>query len=203
LFKQLQLIDRIFQILLMASAAGSSWLAMMVVHESGHVLNAWLSGGIVSKIVLHPLVFSRTDLSVNPHPLFVAWGGSIWGCLIPLGLLAVVHFIARTYRYLFAWWTGFCFIANGAYLACGWLFSGGGHAADDANVILQNGGARWQLVVFGLIAVPMGLWMWNGLGQYFGLGPARGKVDRKAAVGVTVALFVLVVCELCIAWRCG
>jgi hypothetical protein len=199
LFKYLQLIDRIFQILLMVSTAGFSWLAMMAVHEWGHVFNAWLSGGIVSKIVLHPLAFSRTDLSANPHPLFVAWGGAIWGYLIPLGLLAFVHFITPTYRYLFAWWAGFCCIANGAYLACGWLFSGGGYAADDANVILQNGGARWQLVVFGLIAVPMGLWLWNGLGRYFGLDAAHGKVDRKAAVGVTVALFVLVACELCIA----
>ena len=173
---------------------------MMLMHELGHVFNAWLSGGIVSKIVLHPLAFSRTDLSVNTHPLFVAWGGAIWGCLIPLGLLAFVHFIARNYRYLFAWWAGFCLIANGAYLACGGLFSGGGHTADDANVILQNGGARWQLVAFGLIAVPVGLWLWNGLGRNFGLGAARGKVDRKAAVGITVALFVLVACELCIAW---
>ena len=187
----------------MVSTAGFSWLAMMVVHESGHVFNACLSGGIVSKIVLHPLAFSQTDLSVNPHPLFVAWGGATWGCLIPLGLLACVHFIARNYRYLFAWWAGFCLIANGAYLACGWLFSGSGHAADDANVILQNGGARWQLVIFGLIALPIGLWLWNGLGPNFGLGPARGKVDRKAAVGVTVALLVPVVCELCSAWWCG
>jgi hypothetical protein len=187
----------------MVSTAGFSWLAMMVAHELGHAFNAWLSGGIVSKIVLHPLAFSRTDLSVNPHPLFVAWGGAIWGCLIPLGLLVFVHFITRNYRYLFAWWAGFCLIANGAYLACGWLFSDGGHAADDANVILQNGGARWQLIVFGLIAVPIGLWLWNGLGRYFGLGATHGKVDRKAAVGVTVELFLLVACEFCIAWRCG
>jgi hypothetical protein len=194
---RIPLINRIFQLLLIVSMVVFSWLAMMVVHELGHALNAWLSGGVVSKIVLHPLEFSRTDLSINPHPLFVAWGGAIWGCLIPLVLLGIAHFVARTYGYLFAWWAGFCCMANGAYLACGWLFSGGGHAADDANVILQNGGARWQLVVLGLMAVPMGLWLWNGLGPYFGLGPTRGKVDRKAAVGVTVTLLVLVVCELC------
>jgi hypothetical protein len=197
------LIDRIFQSLLIVSMAGFSWLAMMIVHELGHVFNAWLSGGIVSKIVLHPLAFSRTDLSVNPHPLFVAWGGAIWGCLIPLALLASVHYIARTYKYLFAWWAGFCCVANGAYLACGWLFSGGGNAADDANVILHNGSARWHLIVFGLVAAPLGLWLWNGLGQYFGLGAARGKVDRKVAMALAVALLVLIAGELIIARLCG
>jgi hypothetical protein len=182
----------------MASTAAISWLAMMVVHELGHVFNVWLSNGVVSKIVLHPLAFSRTDLLVNPHPLFVAWGGAIWGCLIPLILLAFVHFIAWTYKYLFAWWAAFCCIANGAYLAFGWLFSGDAKAADDANVILQNGGAWWQLVVFGLIAIPLGLWLWNGLGPHFGLGTARGKVDRKAAVGITIALFILALSEVLI-----
>jgi hypothetical protein len=187
----------------MVSTAGFSWLAMMVVHELGHAFNAWSSGGVVSKIVLHPLAFSRTDLSVNPHPLFVAWGGAIWGCLIPLGILAFVHFIARNYRYLFAWWAGFCCIANGAYLACGWLFSGDAKAADDANVIMQNGGTWWQLVVFGLIAIPLGLWLWNGLGPHFGLGTAQGKVDRKAAVLTTLALLVLSLSEFFISWLCG
>lgn len=187
----------------MVSTACFSWLAMMVVHELGHALNAWLSGGIVSKIVLHPLAFSRTDLPVNPHPLFVAWGGAIWGCIIPLGILALAHFIARSYKYLFAWWAGFCCIANGSYLAVGWLFSGGVKAADDANVILQNGGAWWQLVIFGIFFVPMGLWLWNGLGPYFGLGAAQGKVDRKVAVGTTVALFTLVVGEVFISWLYG
>jgi hypothetical protein len=62
----------------------ASWLAMMAIHELGHVLHAWLSGGTVSLVYLRPFEFSRTDLSVNPHPQFVAWGGPLWGCVIPL-----------------------------------------------------------------------------------------------------------------------
>ena len=34
--------------------------------------------------------------------------------------------------------------------------------------------------------------VWSGLGPHFGLGEARGKVDRKAAVGVAIALAVVI-----------
>ncbi len=93
--------------------------------------------------------------------------------------------MARHYAYLAAWFAGFCLIANGGYLLGGAFLAGG---ADDGGVILQHGGARWQLLAFGVPAIAAGLYLWNGLGPYFGLGESRGKVDRKAAVGVTVAL---------------
>lgn len=177
---------------MISSAVALSWLLMMAVHELGHVLHGWMSGATVACVVLPPVGFSRTDFAANPHPLFTAWGGVAWGCLLPLGLLAAVCLAARSYAYLAAWFAGFCLIANGVYLACG-IFLGGN--ADDAGVILQHGGARWQLLVFGISAVGVGLYLWNGLGPHFGFGPAQGKVDRKSAVVVTAGLVVLVAVE--------
>src|SRR5205809_5903353 len=74
---------RAFQMLLIVSTLAISWLGMMVVHEFGHVLFTWLSGGSVARVVLSPLVFSRTDLQRNPHPLFVAAGGALVGDALP------------------------------------------------------------------------------------------------------------------------
>ncbi|MBN2473716.1 MAG: M50 family metallopeptidase [Pirellulales bacterium] len=183
---------RAFQCLLIVSTVAFCWLAMMVVHESGHVLHAWLSGGSVERIVLHPAAFSRTDVRPNPHPLLVAWGGAVWGCLIPLAILLLVRWAVRSQTYLAAFFAGFCLIANGAYLAVGSLMPDG----DDAGVVLTQGGAQWQLLLFGVLAVAGGLWLWNGLGPNFGLGPAKGQVDRRAAVGVTLAWVLLAVAEL-------
>ncbi|HYW78763.1 MAG TPA: hypothetical protein VE890_04265, partial [Thermoguttaceae bacterium] len=76
-----RLSGRFFQVLLIVAATGFSWLMMMVLHEAGHVLHAWLSGGHVVRVVLDPLSFSRTDVLPNPHPLWVVVGGPLWGCL--------------------------------------------------------------------------------------------------------------------------
>src|SRR5215472_11635577 len=75
--------NRVHQFVLIASTLLFSWLAMQAVHELGHVLHAWASGGTVTKVLLVPLEISRTDVSPNPHPQFVAWGGPIWGALLP------------------------------------------------------------------------------------------------------------------------
>ena len=182
---------RCFQYLLIISTIALSWLGMMIVHELGHVFHSWLSGGVVAWVELHPLGFSRTDLSRNPHPMFVAWGGAIWGCMIPLCLLPAVRLLARTCTYLAAFFCGFCLIANGAYLAAG-SFIGAGDAAD----LLRAGASQWQLGLFGIPALAIGLWLWNGLGPHFGLGQSAGRVDRRAALGVAAALIIVVVAEL-------
>jgi hypothetical protein len=83
-------------------------------------------------------------------------------------------------------------IANGAYLFGGAILTSG---ADDGGVILQQGGSRWQLLAFGAASIAAGLYLWNGLGLYFGLGPSHGRVDRRAAIAVTVALLVLACAE--------
>ena len=148
--------DRFFQTLLAISMAGFSWLSIMILHECGHVINGWLSGAQLVQVVLPPCGFSRTDFAANPHPLFVAWGGAIWGCLLPLAILAAICIASARYAYLTRWFAGFCLIANGAYLAAG-SFRGAG--ADDGSVILQEGGTQWQLLLFGIPAVVLGLYL--------------------------------------------
>jgi hypothetical protein len=84
-------LDRCFQALLMFSTAGLSWLLMLAVHETGHVLHGWFSGAQLAEVHLPLIGFSRTDFAVNPHPLFVAWGGPLWGSALPLAILAIVR----------------------------------------------------------------------------------------------------------------
>ncbi len=36
--------NRAYQVILVASTLGLSWLGMQVVHEAGHVLFAWMGG---------------------------------------------------------------------------------------------------------------------------------------------------------------
>jgi hypothetical protein len=183
--------NRLYQVLLIASTIALSWLGMMAVHELGHVLHLWVSGGTVEKVVLHPLVISRTDPGENPYPLLVAWGGAIWGCLIPLGGLLLARVAAPAHAYLARFFAGFCLVANGAYLVGDRFVRAG-----DGRELIAHGAPPWRLIVFGLVAVGLGLALWNGLGPHFGLGAGQGRVDRRAAVSTTVALVCLIAVEI-------
>jgi hypothetical protein len=178
--------ERFFQITLIASILCLSWLGMMIVHEVGHVVMAWAGDERVFKVVIHPLVISRTDTSHEKHPLLVIWSGAILGSLIPVCVWVMAKAFRLRFVYLFQFFAGFCLIANGCYLGVGTFFDVG-----DAGDLAGFGCPRWLMILFGLVCVPTGLFLWNGLGKCFGLGDAQGKVDRNAAL-VTLAIVLIV-----------
>lgn len=138
-------VHRVRQFALIASTLCGSWLGMLACHEFGHVLHAWASGGIVVGVELPLVGFSETRVSPNPHPQFVAWGGAVWGSLLPLVCWAVVRRAAPALAFLGAFFAGFCSLANGAYLAAGG-FIGGPNDADDAHELLRHGAQRLALL---------------------------------------------------------
>ncbi|MCA9206214.1 MAG: M50 family metallopeptidase [Planctomycetales bacterium] len=147
------------------------WLGMMAVHEAGHAIGARYTGGEVTKIVVHPLTISRTDVSPNPHPLIVVWAGPILGCVLPL----LAWIIWRTARipasYLPRFFAGFCFVANGTYIGVG-VFS----RAGDAGEMLRYGSPIWSSCLFGAMASVVGLVLWHNLGGHFGFRDSDGRV---------------------------
>ena len=159
----------------------------MIVHESGHVMGALLSGGNVSRVVLHPLAISRTDVWPNPHPLVEVWAGPVLGVLLPLVIYSVVQFTKCPEVYLVRFFAGFCLVANGMYLLVGTLKRIG-----DPSELLDHGAPAWQMIFFGLLTVPLGFYLWHRLGIYFGLGKTQGRVSSRAAYA-SLGIFVFVV----------
>lgn len=153
-----------------------SWLALMAVHELGHVLHAYLSGGQVSLVYFHPFDFSRTDLSVNPHPQFVAWGGPIWGCIIPLIVYWIILWLRLGFRKLACFFASLCLVVNGAYIGVGWILKAG-----DAGTLLRHGASPWVMSVAGMLALAAGLYLWHRLGPRFGLAASGGPIKERQA----------------------
>ena len=139
--------------------AYACWLGMMAVHEAGHVLHARVSGGVVDRVSVPLAGFSQTFYSVNPEPRFVAWGGAVWGCLVPLMLLGLASRGPRQLRVAIQFFAGFCLLANGAYLGVGWTTRAG-----DAGDLLASGTPVWMLITFGAAASAGGLYLWHLLG---------------------------------------
>jgi hypothetical protein len=155
---------------------------MQAVHELGHVLGAQLTGGQVARLVLHPFSFSRTDLAHNPHPLPVVWLGPVFGAIAPLVLWGIACLARLPGAFVLRFFAGFCLIANGVYLGIGSLAGVG-----DCGDLLRHGAALWQLWLFGAITVPAGLWLWNGQGRRFGLGPHAEPIS-PTLTGVVLAV---------------
>jgi hypothetical protein len=190
---------RFHQVLLIGSFLPLCWLAMMAVHELGHVLGAKATGGTIEKVVLHPLTISRTDVSPNPNPLVVVWAGPLVGVVLPLGLLLAGRAARFKWAYMVQFFAGFCLIANGAYIGVGSFY--GHDNASGPGVMLGHGSPIWSLWLFGAVCLPFGLYLWNGLGMHFGLGAASGKVDHRAAYASCGLLFLTVILELALSSR--
>ena len=169
-----------------------SVLGMMVVHEFGHVLGAWLAGVKVTKVVLHPLKLSRTDVAVWPRPAMVVWGGFVWGCGFPLVAFGIVKLLRWLGVYLLRFFAGMCLVINGAYLGAGWL----GGQTNDSIELVDSGVPRLLLTALGAVMLGAGLWLWHGQGRHFGLGVNRKPTELRVALGVTGVLILLIAVEL-------
>ena len=152
--------QRLNQMLYAASVLAISWLAMMAVHELGHVIGAVVTHGHVKGVVLHPFAISRTDVQPNPNPAVVVWLGPIIGCLLPIGLSLLIPFHMKILRNSATFFAGFCLLANGAYIAVGSFDRVG-----DCGEMLRTGTPVWLMIAFGLLTIPSGLLLWHRLGS--------------------------------------
>src|SRR5262245_43922438 len=141
--------NRLHQIVLIATTLLASWLGMQAVHETGHCLGAAVTGGRVERVVLHLLTISRTDLADNPHPLIVVWAGPVVGALLPLFAWAIAVVLRFPGVFLLRFFAGFCLLANGLYVGVG-SFDRVGDCGD----MLRHGSALWQLWLFGAVTAP-------------------------------------------------
>jgi hypothetical protein len=187
---------RFHQILLIGSTLAVAWLWMQAVHELGHCLGAWATGGTVKRVVLHPLAISRTDVTPNPWPLIVAWCGPVIGIFLPAFAWGATAAFQSRFTWLPRFFAGFCLLANGIYLGVG-SFQGIGDAGD----IVRLGSPVLTLWLFGLAAVPAGFAAWNGLGPHFGLGEKPLPIDRHVAYGCVALLIATIFVECLLSSR--
>src|SRR4051812_47161638 len=181
--------QRAHQYILIGSTLLGSCLGMQAVHELGHVLGAWATGGKVSRVVLSPTTISRTDVTNNSCPLIVAWAGPIVGIVLPSLLWCGMQAARRPIAFVLRFFAGFCLIVNGLYIGLGSFGRVG-----DCGELLRHGAAPWQLWLFGAVAASLGLALWHGQGRSFGFGAAHGRISHAVAyisLAICLALLLL------------
>jgi len=137
------------------------WFGMQAVHELGHILAAWSSGATVVQVRMLPI--SWTETANVESPLFVYGAGAVVGTVLPVLFWWTACRLQWTMAYLFRFFAGFCLVANGAYIGCDFSVTG----PSDAGLLIEHGANRWILVLFGIVCVPSGLFLWHGQSQHF------------------------------------
>ncbi|HAI10590.1 MAG TPA: hypothetical protein DCM28_02725 [Phycisphaerales bacterium] len=177
------------QLMMLIGLCIANWLAMMLIHELGHILGALVTGGQVNQLIWHPLVLSRTDVLPNPSPLIVVWAGPLLGVILPIIITALTRWLYRPACYIAVFFTGFCLLANGLYLGLGWIDQIG-----DAGTMQTHGTPIWIMICFGLLCIPSGLYLWHRVSQQVGLSRTK-----HARVQPTHARLVLIIALVCLA----
>jgi hypothetical protein len=93
--------------------------------------------------------------------LAVVWGGPLIGSVVPLLAFSLAAVFRWAGMYLLRFFAGFCLVANGVYIGIGWLLADGA----DPWVMTENGSPRWLLILFGLLATPLGFYLWHRSGS--------------------------------------
>lgn len=171
------------------SLTALSWLLMMAMHELGHVVGAWLTGGKVETVVLHPFAISRTDVAPNPHPAVVVWMGPLFGCLLPIAILLAIPKRLQILRNSAKFFVGFCLVANGTYIALG-----AHEGIGDSGEMLRTGTPTWCLLMFGAMTFPLGLYQWHQLGSLAQLFEST-QISAYQAYLVSAALAIVITLE--------
>jgi hypothetical protein len=151
------------------------WFGMQAVHELGHVFAAWCSGAMVERVVLLPI--SRTDTAQVESPLFVCGAGAVFGAVFPVLLWLFASGLRWKTVYLFRFFAGFCLVANGAYIGCDFFIVG----PTDAGMLIEHGANRLILVLFGVLCVSGGLFLWHGQSRFFFAERSTGKIGKDSS----------------------
>lgn len=171
--------DTELRLLHIAAAVLCSWLGFNLLHGLGQIFHAWYAGGTVSHIAVNSLGVMEVQVFPNPNPRFIAWGGILWGALLPLILLGVGRIWLPRVDYLLAFFACFCLIGTGLTLVFGSVLRRG-----DAAELVLHGVPGWLLVGFGLLLITVGLSLWQQLAPRFALGDDRTPINQRAVYGL-------------------
>ena len=172
----------------------------MLLHEFGHVLHLWTSGGTVTRVFVSPIDVSYVFKGENPHPQWVAWGGPVWGALLPLALLAVAWTARWRVASLAVVLAVFALLFNGAYLSVG-AFQPGGDTAQ----LLNHGAPVWSLVAAGLPMVGAGLYVAPLVAPALRVGAGRTSLTQTVLIiGLPLGGYLAaIVVSLAVTYRLG
>ena len=165
-----------------------AWVLFVTIHELGHAIAMWTTGGIVEKITINPFSWSYTYYGSSPkYPIFTSAAGAGFGILI--GTLLVFLTYRKLNLYLMPIWLigAVSFLHSGAYYIFDILFDVGG----DASRLLSLGVSNSFLLGLSILALISGSVLFLRLVPMFGLTPKDNFLMRFFVLGFGIIPYFL------------
>lgn len=184
--------------LMLLGAFSFGYNAATAIHELGHALALWTTGGSVTRITLHPFSWSYTYYGSPPTcPLLTAWAGVLFSSSLGLLLLIVIRPRRGAWTVPLAL-MGLCtLMVNGLYLIMDSVFLAGG----DATTIIAHGTPRAVVLVIGVGLAALGLVVGYLLLPRLGLTATDGVVSRVAVLEGGVGPYLIAMLVYQVWWR--
>lgn len=138
-------------ILLLFGSTAIGYNVAAVLHELGHAIAMWVTGGQVERITLNPFSWSYTYYASTPtHPIFTSLAGVILGTVFAVLLLVMAGLLRNQYLLLLLVITNVVAGAqNGLYTLVDSLVLGGG----DATNLIELGVSKFVMIGIGTLLV--------------------------------------------------
>ena len=154
--------------------------ASTVLHELGHAIAYWITGGTVRRIIIHPFSWSYCiPGSVSEYPSFTTWGGVVFGTIMGLMLVALVWRWRGPYVILVIITGVVSCIHNGGYLIYDCLTASDG----DATILISYGTSKLLIIVVGLFMMGIGLILAGMCLRLIGIRSSDGVKSRILVLG--------------------
>lgn len=164
--------------------------AAVCLHEWGHAIAVWLTGGEVTKIIIDPFTWSYTYYHYGEpgYELWITWAGFLFSMACGALLLALIWQVRQPLVVPFFMTGVMGFVQNGAYFSFDALFDIGGDAAS----LIYLGVPRGALVLVGLASMGFGLVLCVRLLPLVGIGPDTSFCLRIAIFGLGIVPYMLI-----------
>ena len=156
------------------------WVFGIVLHELGHAIAMWVTGGIVDRITIAPFSWSYTYYESTPkYPQLTTWSGVLIGAAI--GLIVLLGIRKNTTPYLIPFiFLGFSPLLNGGgYYIVDTFISNQG----DAFSLLQSGVPKYVVLGVGLLLLAMGVYVVIINVHRVGITPKDTFIQRAVLFG--------------------
>jgi small basic protein len=162
------------------------WVLGIVLHELGHALAMWLTGGIVERITITPFSWPYTYYGSAPrYPQFTTWAGLLIGSA--LGLVVVFGVRKRTTPYLLPFlFAGLAPMLNGGgyYLVDTFVSKQG-----DATDLIRAGVPEYVVIGAGILFLAVGAGFVIRYAYRLGLTPREAFLERALLLASGVLPF--------------